>query len=697
MTTVGNLVTTSRPVSQPHDLPSGDVRVGLIGAGKMGLNHLKAIGACTGVEIVGVADPQADVEALRPLLPTGAAIVASLDELVAQARPDVVHIVTPPHTHGPLARAALSAGLHVYLEKPFTLTREEAESLAAFAADKGRQICAGHQCLFEHAATAGRAALSRLGTIVHVESYFSFKTVRRSITPIDQAKDILPHAVYMLVDYLRAGNPALQATPVTLLGVDASADGDVYGVLSLGACRGLLVVTLRGRPVEQYLHIVGTNGSMRVDLVSDAVTALEGPGASAVGALMSPYRLAWQNVTRSTKGFSRRIRGRKHGYPGHKELCQAFYDNLRGAGPAAMTVTSILETVGLCESIGKALDEAEAAAEASAQASLAARDAALPPVVPGRGVAVVTGAAGFLGRGVVREMRAAGWPVRALTRQPLRLGAREPGVEYRACDLSRPIPADVMAGATFVAHCAAETKGGAADQERNSIRATRHIVEAAADAGAKRLVHVSSVAVMRPPASASTPMDEATPVDLDNRTRGPYVWGKAESERVVTTVARERGVDVRIIRLGPLVDYAAFEAPGRLGRELGPLYVAVGPKRSPIALLDVGTAARVICSYADQFDAAPPVLNLVEPQAPTRHDLLARLRERRPELRVFWLPMWFLRVISPPLKLVQRLMGSKAPLDVASAFTSPRYRTELSAQAIERAHAPAAPAVTVGP
>lgn len=654
----------------------------------MGLNHLKAIGACTGVEIVGVADPQADLEQLRALLPESAVIVGGLDDLFAQARPDVVHIVTPPHTHGPLARAALTAGAHVYVEKPFTLTRPEAEELVAFAAEKGRRICAGHQCLFEHAAIEGREALKRLGTIVHVESYFSFRTVRRSITPIDQAKDILPHAVYMLVDYLRAGNPALAAAPVTLLGADASASGDIYGVLALGESRGLLTVTLRGRPVEQYLHVVGANGSMRVDLVSDAVTVLEGPGASAVGALMSPYRLAGQSVRRSTSGFSRRIRGRKFGYPGHRELCQAFYDSIRLGAPPAMTTTSILETVGLCETIGQGLDEAEAAAETAAEASLAERTAALPPVSLERGVAIVTGAAGFLGRGVVRELRAAGWSVRALTRQPLRLGAREPGVDYRVCDLARPIPPDVMAGATFVAHCAAETKGGAADQERNSIRATKHIADAAADAGARRFVHISSVAVMKPPSSASQPMDESTPVDLDNRARGPYVWGKAESERVVTTVGRERGLDVRIIRLGPLVDYGAFEAPGRLGRELGPLYVAVGPKRSPIALLDVGTAARVIRSYAEQFDQAPPVLNLVEPEAPTRRDLLARLRANRPELRVFWLPMWFLRLISPPLKLVQRLMGSKAPLDIASAFTSPRYRTELAAAVIARAQPP---------
>jgi predicted dehydrogenase/nucleoside-diphosphate-sugar epimerase len=673
------------PVSAtPSPAGGRPLRIGLVGAGKMGMNHLKAIGGCRGVEIVGIADPQADVDQLRTVLPTSAVIVASLDELLAQASPDVVHVVTPPHTHGPVTRAALAAGAHVYVEKPFTLTQTEADELMRIGAEHDRRICAGHQCLFEHAAVQGRAALPRLGTIVHVESYFSFRTVRRSISPIDQAKDILPHAVYMLVDYLRAAQPGLEDTPVKLLGVDAGADGSIYGVVALGPCRGLLVVTLKGRPVEQYVHVVGTNGSMRVDLVSDAVTALEGPGTSPVAAMLSPYRLGWQSMTRSTKGFWRRIRDRKFGYPGHRDLCQAFYDHVRAGEPAPMSGGSILETVTLCETIGKALDDAEAAASVAAEADLATRAAALPPVSPGRGVAVVTGAAGFLGRGVVRELRAAGWSVRALTRQPLRIAAREPGVDYRSCDLARPVPAEIMAGATFVAHCAAETKGGAADQERNSILATRHIAEAAAASGAKSFVHISSVAVMKPPSSASKPMDEGTPLDLDNRARGPYVWGKAESERVITTLGRELGLDVRIIRLGPLVDSAAFEAPGRLGRELGPLYVAVGPKSSPLALLEVDTAARVIRSYGDDFAAAPPVLNLVEPEAPTRRELVARLRTRRPELRVFWLPMWFLRVVSPPLKLVQRLMGSKAPLDIASAFTSPRYRTELAASVVTR-------------
>ena len=92
-----------------------------------------------------------------------------------------MHIVTPPHTHGPLARAALEAGAHVYVEKPFTLTRAEAEEIVAFAAEKGRQICAGHQCLFDVPGRKVHEVAPQIGRIVHVESFFSFRTARRGI------------------------------------------------------------------------------------------------------------------------------------------------------------------------------------------------------------------------------------------------------------------------------------------------------------------------------------------------------------------------------------------------------------------------------------------------------------------------------------------------------------------------------------
>lgn len=670
--------------SQSQSASAGrELRIGLIGAGKMALNHLRAIRGCAGARVVGIADPAADASMLESLLPTEARIYASAEQLLAETSPDIVHVVTPPHTHVELARMALAAGAHVYVEKPFTLHRRDAEDLLALARERGLLVCPGHQCLFDTASLAAQQALPELGTIVHVESYFSFRTARASISPVDQAIDILPHAVYMLLPFLRAADRGA-AEPLSLRGLDVGPDGDIYGIVGLGECRGLLTVTLRGRPVQQYVHVVGTNGCMRVDLVTGAVVKLGGPGANAVSAVTNPYRQASQTVRRSTTGLVHHVRERKFGYPGMRALLEAFYQAVRSGGAAPIADRSIVDTVAICEEIGVALRDREARQERAAETHLARVAGAMAPAEASRGVVLVTGAGGFLGRAVVGAIRANGRHVRALTRRPPRFAVREPGVEYRDCDLAAGIPMAYLDGVSTVVHLAAETKGGKAAHERNSIKASEQVLAATAAAGVTQLVHISSVAVLRPSASASTPLDESSPID-GALARGPYVWGKAESEQLIEQGAKQRGIGLRIIRLGPLVDYGAFQAPGRLGRELGPVFVAVGPRVSRIALIDVARAGTVIATAVEDFDQTPALLNLVEPEAPTREDLVSRLVSTRPDLRVVWLPMWVLKAANPVLKGLQRLvLRSAQPLDVAGAFGSPQYRTELSADMLRR-------------
>ena len=668
--------------------PSGALRVGLIGSGKMGLNHVKAIKAAGDAVIVGVADPAASEEELRPHIGPDAIVVARAAELLERARPDVVHIVTPPGTHAELAEQAIRAGCHVYVEKPFTPTAAEAARLLDLAAAHGVTVCAGHQVLYERPAREALASLDTIGRLVHIESYFSFKMVRRTITASDQVKDILPHAVYPVVEQLRAGT-RLADEPIELTGLTTDADGEVYALLKLGRVTAVIMVTLNGRPIESYQTLVGTNGSFRADYIAGALIRLTGPGTGP-GVLFTPYRRAWQTVTGATRGFYRLIFGKAGSYQGLHALVQSFYTSVRTGGAPPFTPRSILDTVAICEQIGKALDASERAQELDARTRLEREAAALPPLGAGRPRVLVTGGTGLLGRTVAEEMRQAGFPVRIVARRVPPYSRRLPGVEYAAADLARGLTPDVMTGVDVVVHCAAETAGGQQDHRRNSIDATRQLVEAAAAAGARRVVHISSIAILKTSREMGTALDESTPVDAGHMRRGPYVWGKAESELVAAERARELGVSLKIVRPGPLVDYAAFQPPGRLGRELGPWYVGIGPKRGALSVCDVSTAARVLRSYVENFEAAPPVLNLVEAPPPERRQLLDRYLAIRPDLRAVWMPAWVLRAMSGPLKLLQRVaLGSKQPFDVAAAFASERYRTDLAADVIRRAGAPA--------
>ena len=128
------------------------------------------------------------------------------------------------------------------------------------------------------------------------------------------------------------------------------------------------------------------------------------------------------------------------------------------------------------------------------------------------------------------------------------------------------------------------------------------------------------------------------------------------AEREVVEQGPPLGMGVRVLRPGPLVDFTAYEPPGRLGRELGPRFVAIGSRSSRISLCDVRTAAKVIRVTVEEFDSTPPVVNLVEPNAPTRGELLALWLKQRPDLKAIWVPSWVLATLSPVAVLLQRIM-----------------------------------------
>ena len=658
------------------------MRVGLIGFGKMGRHHLKAITASGVGTVVGVADPAASADELAEVLPPGAIVVRSAAELLDQARPDVVHIVTPPATHAELAIEAIRAGCHVYVEKPFTPTAPEAARVLTLAAERGVSVCAGHQVLFERPALGVREHLDEIGRVVHIESYFSFKMVRRTMTPVEQVKDILPHAVYPVVDQLRAAT-RLAHEPIAILGHSLDANGELYALLRLGNVTAIVMVTLNGRPVEQYQNIIGTNGSLRADYLGGFLDRLIGP-ATGPGVLLTPFRRSLHTVTGTTAGVTRLILGGS--YPGLRTLVKRFYESIRDRQTPPLSPRSILDTVSLCEQLGAALDRVDETNEEQARRTLREAEEAQPAPRNGSPRVLLTGGTGLLGRRIAEEVRRAGYPVRVVARRVPPFSRRLAGVEYVAGDLSRGLDPSVLAGVGFVVHAAAETSGGKEDHRRNSIEATRRLIEAAVHAGASGIVHISSLAVLKTSREMGRAIDESTPVDAGSLSRGPYVWGKAESEVAARELGDKLRVPIRIVRPGPLVDYTAYHPPGRLGRELGPVFVAIGPRRGALSVCDVTTCARVVRSYLQDFDAAPPVLNLIEAPPPTRVELLDRYRRDRRDLGAFWVPAWLLRLVSGPLKLVQRVvLGAKEPVDVAAAFASERYDTALAARVIAAA------------
>lgn len=667
------------------------IRVALFGAGKMAMHHAKAIDLVKNAILVAVADPAFENKDRLNVFGKGVEIYSSPEDLLDRVKPDVVHICTPPETHALLAKMALHHGAHIYVEKPFSLNAQEATEVLSLAKEKKLDVCAGHQLLFESPTLRAGEILEKFGRTIHIESYFSFNPVRRSkdgrtaISPLDQLVDILPHPVYLLLHFLKKKSSQKDA-PIDISALEVSTSGSVYSILRCGDVTGSLIVTLEGRPIESYIKIVGTNGCLYADYVRGTIIELPGPGKSTIAKILNPYKQSRQIISETTKALFRRIFKKQKSYPGLFEIIGNFYNRIQTDMPVTISDSSIIETVAICENVSKKLAIASKEKDSVDEVKFHRLESALPTPDQSRGGVLITGGTGLLGKAVALELMRRNWYTKVLARRIPSISTRIPGINYVASDLAENISPEIFKDISMVVHCAAETDGGKEAHERNSVGATRNLLQAMHKAGVQKIVHISSIAVLKTSREIAGLVDENTPLALDGDDRGPYVWGKAESERLATALSQDLGIQIRIIRPGPLVDYTSFEPPGRLGREIGSLFVYVGSKRSKLSLCSIQTAAEVIRKYVENFDQMPSILNLVEPDSPTRAELVSLLLETRPDLKSMRVPSGFLWALSPALKLVQRLVrpGTK-PLDIYAAFSSEKYNTKLAASIIQSA------------
>jgi predicted dehydrogenase len=122
------------------------VRIGLAGLGPWG-SHL----ARNFPELAQLAwicdEDEARLAAAAARYPTARA-TGSFDDLLADGEVDAVVVATPVPTHAPLARRALEAGKHVFVEKPMALAAADAEELASLAEERGLVLMPGHLLLY---------------------------------------------------------------------------------------------------------------------------------------------------------------------------------------------------------------------------------------------------------------------------------------------------------------------------------------------------------------------------------------------------------------------------------------------------------------------------------------------------------------------------------------------------------------------
>lgn len=121
------------------------MRVVLVGLGSAGFTiHLPALAGLTEVELVGACDAD-PARRERASAKFHVPAFADFDTMLADARPEVVVIGTPPDSHADFSVRALEAGAHVICEKPFAPTMADADRVIEASGRAGRQVAVNHQ------------------------------------------------------------------------------------------------------------------------------------------------------------------------------------------------------------------------------------------------------------------------------------------------------------------------------------------------------------------------------------------------------------------------------------------------------------------------------------------------------------------------------------------------------------------------
>jgi len=188
------------------------IRVGVIGYGYWGPNIVRNLHSLDSTRVEAVCDMNQDALArVRKAYP-GVKTCSDPAEILTSPTVDAVAVITPVWTHYDLAKKALENGKHIFVEKPFTSSSEQAEELIELAARKNLTIMVDHTFLFTGAVRKIHE-LTESGALGDLYYYDSMR-INLGLFQHDVSViwDLAPHDL-AIMDYVIKGEPeAIVAT-----------------------------------------------------------------------------------------------------------------------------------------------------------------------------------------------------------------------------------------------------------------------------------------------------------------------------------------------------------------------------------------------------------------------------------------------------------------------------------------------------
>ena len=637
------------------------IKAGLVGAGYVATYHARALRSLPFVEIVGVADPD---EARGKALAGQFAIprVYPSLEAMAEARPDVIHVLTPPASHAALVLQALDMGCHVLVEKPMAETAADCDRMIAHAREKGLVLSVNHSARMDPVVLQALELL-RSGACGDITGADFF---RSSDYPVYSGGPAIPpqfrngsypfqdlgvHALYLLEAFL---GPIRRAD----LRYYASGKGDpnlVFdewrGQLECEKGTGGMYISWNVRPIQNELIVHGTRGVMHVDCYLQTLSVRQTypapkPVQRILGAGLGSLRMLWK-VTANTLRFATK---RLLPSPGIHVSVVKFHEALQRGDPPPVPPEEGRRAIALLEEVSRRAD-------ADKVEYLREKAPARQPRI------LVTGAGGFLGRTLVARLREAGEPIRVMLRRPPQIQGDD-DIHRVYGDLGNPAAVDrAVAGVEVVYHVGAAMRGGNFEFSSATRWGTRNIIEACERHGVKKLVYVSSMTVLDHAGHREgVAVNESSPYEPQAGRRGLYTQTKLEAERMVREAAAANRIRAVLLRPGQIYGPGAEKAAPGGTLAIAGRWLVVGPGDRYVPFVYVENVVDALLLAAEKEVPNGSIFQLVDPGSLRQNEYIERVRQAGRVVPVYHIPGWFLMGAGWGVELLGKMLKRPVPL-----------------------------------
>jgi predicted dehydrogenase len=361
------------------------LKVAIVGCGKIADEHASQISRIQGCTLVAVCDAE-------PLMANqlsdrfGGKAYGDLDAMLSDSRPDVVHVTTPPQSHFSVASRCILAGCHVFVEKPFTITAQEATRLLEAANARDRKVTVGHNLQFSYPALRLRALVREGylgGPAVHLESYFCYDLsdasyARAFLTdsghwvrtlPGGLLQNIISHGLARIAEYLHSDSPAVTACAFTSPMLRSLGETRILDELRVIICdeptTAYFTFSSQMRPQVSQFRVFGAQNGLQIDDSQQTLIKLTGKKRkSYLEDVVPALSLSGQYLSNTITNVRRLVTGTRHMSESMKELIERFYDSIAHDRAVPIPYAEILRTSNMMDAIFAQIAAAPAYVEA---------------------------------------------------------------------------------------------------------------------------------------------------------------------------------------------------------------------------------------------------------------------------------------------------------------------------------------------